>query len=55
MRVEIGKEKESIYLDSLLCFFLGNVTHFRLQRHITGKHEGTVGSERSVDFKSTRP
>lgn len=53
MKVEI-RDNESMCSNSLICFFFtGHVTHFRLQRHFTGKHEVTVGSKRSVVFKST--
>ena len=35
-----------------MFLFLGHVTHFCLQRHFTGKHEGSLRSQRSIVVKS---
>ena len=53
MNVDVQKKDErSIKGPSLLL--TGHVAHFRLQRHISGKHEGVVRGKGDVVVKQTR-
>ena len=54
MRVEINYLKYQSWI-SWADFFLvlGHVTHFCLQRHFTGKHEGSFWSQRSIVVQSS--